>query len=374
MDILIDALGITNRTTGVGRYSHQLLKELLDIDKENQYKILIQKSIVNNKKVDVFKEKNNAELVPVDIDAIGLMRQYKYIRINRDIKFDLFHCLNSNYPLFVKNGIVTIHDLKYIKYPHYLGKFNFLKKKYLYYVFSNAIKNSKKIIAVSNSTKKDILELFEVENPDKIKVIYEASNIKKSKKKESDLEEYGVKKPYFLFLGEHRPHKNIKGLIKAFDIFINRYKNSDYNLVITGKKHASYREKITNISEETKNKIIFTGFVPDKILFDLYNNSYAFLLISLYEGFGIPILEAMQCSTPVITSNISSMPEIGGNAAITVDPYNYNEIAKKMNLIIEDKKLYRKLQEKGIKRVSKFTWKKTAKETLETYLEVYSQK
>ena len=382
MKILIDAFGIVNETTGVGQYSLQLLSALSEIDTKNEYYICLQKKLNNHHPIFNLRNKNNFTFMEDNISAIGPKKQFFYYRLlskNR-FKFDLLHSLNSELPLYCNiKRIVTFHDLKYLKYPYFLNKFSTIKAKYLKYTMKKGAEKANKIIAVSRSTKKDIIDLLGI-NGEKIEVIYEASNIGLySPKNEgilnSDiLKKYAIQKPYFLYVGEKRPHKNLEGLIKAFAIYKEKYDSRNSSLVLTGKKYSTYHEYMI-IAERlgVKDNLIFTGFIPEKYLKTIYSEAEALLLISFYEGFGIPILEAMECGIPVVTSNISSMPEVAGEAALLVDPNNIQEIAEAMNNIVSSKTLRKQLIESGLKRVKQFSWERTARQTLKVYNEIYKQ-
>ena len=382
MKILIDAFGIVNETTGVGQYSLQLLNALSEIDTKNEYHICLQKKLNDNHPIFNLKNKQNFFFIRDDVSAIGPKKQfyyYKLLRRNR-FKFDLFHSLNSDLPLYVNmKSVVTFHDLKYIKYPYFLNKFSKIKSKYLKYTMKKGAEKANKIIAVSRSTKKDIIHLLGI-NKGKIKVIYEASNLGMHSRKNTDilnndiLKKYSIQKPYFLYVGEKRPHKNLEGLIKAFAIYKEKYDTRNSSLVLTGKKYSTYHEYMTTAKNlGVKDSLIFTGFISDEHLKTIYSEAEILLLVSFYEGFGIPILEAMECGIPVITSNISSMPEVAGGAALLVDPYNTQEIAEKMNDIVNSNVLRKQLIESGFKRVKQFSWMMTARLTLKVYNEIYRQ-
>ncbi len=382
MKILIDAFGIVNETTGVGQYSLQLLSALSEIDIKNEYYICLQKKLNNNHPIFNLRDKQNFFFIKDDISAIGPKKQFYYcnlLRRNR-FKFDLFHSLNSELPLFSNiKSIVTFHDLKYIKYPYFLNKFSTIKSKYLKYTMKKGAEKANKIIAVSQSTKKDIIHLLGIEK-DKITVIYEASNLGMYSRTNDDilnsdiLKKYSIQKPYFLYVGEKRPHKNLEGLIEAFAIFKEKYDSRNSSLVLIGKKYSTYHEYITMAENlGVKDSLIFTGFIPEKYLKTIYSEAEILLLLSFYEGFGIPILEAMECGIPVITSNISSMPEVAGEAAILVDPNNIPEIVEKMDNIVNSKILRKQLIKSGLKRVKQFSWEMTARQTLKVYNEIYKQ-
>ena len=382
MKILIDAFGIVNKTTGVGQYSLQLLNALSEIDTKNEYYICLQQKLNDDHLIFNLRDKKNIFFLRDDVSAIGPKKQfyyYKLLRKNR-FKFDLLHSLNSELPLFCNiKSIVTFHDLKYIKYPYFLNKFSIIKSKYLKYTMKKGAEKANKIIAVSQSTKKDIIHLLGIEK-DKIVAIYEASNLGMYSRKNDDLsnsdilEKHSIKKPYFLYVGEKRPHKNLEGLIKAFAIFKKKYESRNISLVLTGKKYSTYHEYITTAEKfGIKDSLLFTGFISDEELKTIYSEAEALLLVSFYEGFGIPILEAMECGIPVITSNISSMPEVAGDAALLVNPNNIQEIAEKMNNITNSEILRKKLIKSGFKRVEQFSWERTARETLKVYNEIYKQ-
>lgn len=380
MKILIDATGIVNETTGAGQYSLQLLKALSEIDNENEYFVVLQKSLSEKHPIFTLATKSNFSLIRANIPAVGPKKQISFLSFlwSTRIQCDLLHGLNSELPLFCNiNSIVTIHDLVYLKYPEFLKGLAKLKSKYLECIIKKGAKKANKIIAVSESTKSDIINLLGIK-ANKIKVIYEASNFnlyaQKNGSNSKIIKKYSIKKPYILFVGEKRPHKNLEGLIKAFAIFKQKYDKWNTNLVITGKQYSNYKSYLMEIKElNVFNSVIFTGFISDEDLKTIYSEAEIFLLVSFYEGFGIPILEAMECGTPVITSDVSSMPEVAGGAALLVNPHNPEEIAEKINSIMNSKGLKKQLIEKGYRRVKEFSWEKTAEQTLKIYKEVYNQ-
>jgi glycosyltransferase involved in cell wall biosynthesis len=231
-----------------------------------------------------------------------------------------------------------------------------------------------KIITVSQNTKDDLVEMFNY-NPKKIKVIYNGVDnsykIIDNKKLISEIKDkYDTGKDFLLYVGNIKPHKNIPVLLKALSNIDKQNK-----LVIVGKRDKAYDEIFDIIDQNNlEDRIIFTGFVPDKDLILLYNAATLFVYPSLYEGFGLPPLEAMACGTPVITSNVSSLPEVVGYAAITVDPYNINGLAEEINKVLGNEVLQKAMIKKGIERAKEFTWEKTARETIRVYEEVLNQK
>ena len=230
-----------------------------------------------------------------------------------------------------------------------------------------AVKYYTKIVTVSESTLNDLIKVFPKYQD---KIIKKSTSVPNShgitnQSAVNIRKKYGIRGSYFLYVGELRPHKNVDGLIKAYKQFQEKHKDSSVCLVIGGKRHPSFIEENKNI----KN-INFIGFVDDDDLYSLYNNSLAFCLVSHYEGFGIPIIEAMASGTAVITSNTSSMPEVAGDAAILVDPTSTDSIENGLSQIYLNNDLRKKMIRMGKKQVKKFSWKKTADSIYNQYIQV----
>ncbi len=261
--------------------------------------------------------------------------------------------------------VVTIHDLSYFYYPdEFLKKDLYQLKNWTEY----SIKKAKKVIAVSNTTKKDIVKFYETPE-EKIEVVYngyEKSLRPDHLRGESWSREHlgGDKdKKYILYVGTLQPRKNIDTLIDAFAEF--RKSNKDFKLAITGKRGWLYEHIFKKVEDlNLRNEVIFKGYVSDEELGNLYKNAFCFVLPSLYEGFGIPILEAMSYGCPVITSFGSSLPEIGSEACLYFDPKDFKDLVEKINILASDSKLRSELIKKGKERVKLFSWNKCAEETL----------
>jgi glycosyltransferase involved in cell wall biosynthesis len=254
--------------------------------------------------------------------------------------------------------VVTIHDLSYIYFPgEFLKKDLFQLKNWTDY----ALKNAVKIIAVSKTTKKDLVREYLIPES-KISVIY---NGYEHETIHND-EPVSLKKnnPYFLYIGTIQPRKNLNMLISAFSEFHKTH--PEFKLFLAGKKGWLY-ENIFKQVENTKMEqaITFLGFVSESEKNNLYKNASAFILPSLYEGFGIPLLEAMAHNCPVLSSFSSSLPEVGGEACLYFDPKNSEDLVEKMNLIITDGELRKKLIKAGKKRIEAFSWIETGKSTLQ---------
>lgn len=323
-------------------------------------------------------EDNNVEEIFKTYNVIDLMKRILK-RVHRDNgmlhKFikneqaDIFHCTeNYGIPWIGKmkcKVVTTIHDLIIYTLPKKDGnQSSWNGKMRFYYQVQHAIKNSDAIITVSEYSKREIVKVFP-EALNKIKVIYLAPRsefyMKKSNEVNYILNKYNISKPYILLLGGNHPRKNMLRAIKAF-LSLN---NLNYQLVITGNAILSFDENIKQAIAE--DRIIFTDYVNDEDLVALYNKAYMFVYPSLFEGFGLPILEAMACGTPVITSNVTSMPEVAGDSAILINPYNEKEIKNAMERLIKNPNLIEIYKKRGLERCKKFTITEMAKRHVEVY-------
>lgn len=278
-------------------------------------------------------------------------------KINADLYIspDGFLSLKSNIP-----SIAAIHDINFMHHPK---DFPFFLRLYYRFFFPKFSKKASKIATVSEYSKQDIIKQFGI-NENKIDVIYNGSN---SIYKEIDKEtkaftknKYTNNKDYFLFVGALNPRKNITNLLLAFNSFKEKT-DSDTKLVIVGGKMfktKSIQKVYQNI--EFKKDVIFTGRLSPEELKNLYGASIALTFVPYFEGFGIPIIEAMNCKTAVITSNITSMPEVAGDAALIVDPFSIESISAAMEKLYVDTDLRNQLIEKGNIQKKKFSWDKTS--------------
>jgi glycosyltransferase involved in cell wall biosynthesis len=274
---------------------------------------------------------------------------------------------------FKQKCIITVYDLTPLLFSETHEKGRVLMHKYL---FPLILKKSDKIISISHHTKNDIIKHFKIPE-DNIKVIHLAANENYKPLNENEInnikQKYNLNYPFILYVGTLEPRKNIPTLLKAF--YKLKKQGIKHKLVITGKKGWKYKSIFETIEKLNLQKdVIFTGYVPDEDLPALYNAADLFVYPSIYEGFGLPPLEAMQCGTPVITSNTSSLPEVVGDAGIMVNPYDVDELANKMYEVLTNDGLREELSKKGIERAKLFSWKKCAEEHLKVYEEVYNMK
>lgn len=258
--------------------------------------------------------------------------------------------------------IVTVHDLHYIHFdtamPECRQEINLFRTKLYHYKMPHILERSVAVVAVSESTKQDIIASFGI-NPDKIHVIhngYDELRFHVIENPQSTLDRYGLQSgKYYLFVGSILKHKNIARLVQAFARL-----DSDNKLVIAGAcKDTKYLDDLFKIAaglELSETRMQYLDYVADEDLPSLYNGAIAYLLPSLHEGFGVPIIEAMACGTPVITSNCSAMPEVAGNAALLVDPYSVESITAAMREVFDNAQLVQTLRVAGLERAKTFRW------------------
>jgi glycosyltransferase involved in cell wall biosynthesis len=289
-------------------------------------------------------------------------------------KADLLHCPDFLIPPTLnKNIVLTIHDLAFIRFPQF--NFDWFIKKYTKEVTKNA-QIAKRIIAVSHNTKNDIVDLFGI-NPEKVDVTHEAADevfrkLIEGEKKYSLQKKYNISKKFILSVGTIEPRKNFETLIRAFNTL--KKDGFDIQLVIAGrtgwKSEATYEEKEKS---PFKEDIIFSGRLTDDELVQLYNMAELFVYPSIFEGFGLPVLEAMQCGLPVVASNTSSIPEIVSDPVsrtFLAEINNEREFSEKIKLILSDSRLREELSGKSVTNAAKFSWDLTAEKTFSAYLKV----
>jgi len=282
-----------------------------------------------------------------------------------DVYFSPAHYLPSFCPV---PQVVTIHDLAYQYFPNDFTKKDLWQLKNWTRL---SVKKANKIIAVSKTTKKDILKIYNVDEA-KVTVIYNGYEKKdqiSDIKDQNDSLKIKNNEKFILFVGTIQPRKNLSVLIDAFNKFLEQNKN--FKLVIVGKKGWLYEDIFRKVKTlKLEDKVIFTDHVADEELVWYYQNAFCFVLPSLYEGFGIPILEAMNNNCPTIISMNSSLPEVGGEASLYFDPKNSDDLLKKIETLQKNKELRKELITKGKKRIKEFSWDKCGKETLEVILNI----
>ena len=379
MRIGIDCRMFSSGFTGIGRYTFELVKNLEKLsieDPAHQHQYVL---FFNEDEFENFKPTApNFEKVLVDAPHYSLKEQTSLLKAINAQNLDLMHFTHFNAPIrYKKPFIVTIHDLTHTLFPG--RKMTSLPYRMAYKaVITSAIKKSQRIIAVSENTKQDIVRIHNAPSA-KIQVVYEGANPeytqfspeKRQQAAATLAQKYDIASPFILYTGVHRYHKNLPRLIQAFALLAQGpdAKHPDLKLVMTGRPNSLYPEAEQEVAKlNLEDKVLRPGLVPEQDLIALYNLANVYVFPSLYEGFGLPILEAMQCGTPVVASNVSSIPEVAGaDNAIFFDPENPQDMADKIDQVLEDPQLSATLREKGLQRVKAFSWNKMAHEILDLY-------
>lgn len=300
-------------------------------------------------------------------------RVWNYIPVSYNNLFekknDIFHFFNYIVPPKISGSVITtIHDMAYIDHPETLDPKNL---KRISESIESSVKRSNIIITISEFSKQRILEEFKI--PEKnIKIISPSFQTTKFDMNFDILsDKFQINVPYILYVGNIEPRKNISRLIKSFHLLKNINRQINHKLVIVGGKGWLYEEIFNLISDlKMKDDIIFTGFVTNEEKTSFYKNASLFIFPSLYEGFGIPILEAMSVGTPVVCSSTSSMPEVGGEAAFYINPLDVNDIANGINTVLSNPLLKNSMIQKGYEQIKKFSWDESAKKLEQIYLSI----
>ena len=366
MKIAVNAADLDHpRIDGTRIYIQNLLKNFGLQDKEDRF-LIYHKSKFNSQLTFPKFENYEIRKYPFPFWWTQTRFAWEMWRSVPDILFMPMHSL----PYFRSKKtktVVTIHDLAFKFFPDHFPKKDLRR---LNYFTDYAVKNSDKIIAISNSTKNDLLKIYPKIKEEKIKVIYHGydkelfnENISKEQIKKTNTRYKIPDTKYLIFVGTIQPRKNIETLLEAFKVLRRKEAHKDLNLVIAG----SEGWLAGPIVEKIKNTpgAIMTGKFETKDLPSLIAGATAFVLPSLYEGFGLPVLEAMACGTPVVAADNSSLKEITGTSGLMFQAKNIEQLAQVLQSILEDNQLKSALREKGLERVKSFSWEKCAKETLE---------
>lgn len=359
MKIGIDATLIRKENTGSGFYIINLIDAVSRLDRKNVYYIF-----TNKDSFELFIKEKQPNLIVIDKKFRGRFSRvlWEFFILPFEIRkrrIDVLHSPNYITPLF-KLGfktIATVHDLAVYLFPE---KFTLVKRLFFKLMMPLFIKISDVIITDSENTKKDIIEILKIKEG-KIKVTFACypeyyNEIKDKVSSKIVLQKYGILKDFILFVGMIEPRKNILSILKGF---INLDKEINADLVIVGKKGWYFQEIDDYLKkidlEKLKNKIIFTGFVSEEEVIHFYQSALIFIYPSVYEGFGLPPLLAMACGTPVITSNLSSLPEVVGDAAIKINPDNINELEENIKFLYNNPLKRNELIARGLKQCKKFS-------------------
>ncbi|MCX6252594.1 MAG: glycosyltransferase family 1 protein [Bacteroidetes bacterium] len=365
---------------GMDMVALELINNLQEIDHENEYMVYVSP----DEDKTALRETPNFRIVELTGGFYPLWEQIALPRAAKNDGCEILHCTSNTAPVNTAIPlVVTLHDIIYMEssYPKILSGSGTTYQKfgnvYRRIVVPRVIKKSKAIITVSHFEKNRIGEFFGMQGDPRLTAVYNGvSDHFKPVSDPSELhrvkEKYHLPGHFFFFLGNTDPKKNTKGTLKAYADFI-KLTGADIQLVMLDYDRAELDRILEEIGDNSLiNRIILTGYVINTDLPAIYSLCEVFLYPSLRESFGIPMLEAMACGGPVITSNTSSMPEIAGLAAFIVDPYKPEEITQAMIRLTEEKLLKDDLVQKGFIQAAKFSWRAMAENVLEIYREVYS--
>jgi glycosyltransferase involved in cell wall biosynthesis len=363
MRIGVDAREIIKGRNGKGWYVFHVLSNILKIDKQNTY------FLYSDSEIDLPDFANAQKIILKEKDLLWHLAMPKRLKAD---KIDLYWAPTSPIvPALIKIPTVfTIHDLTNLLFPQtHTLKGRIIEKIFL----KTAIKKAKKIIAVSNATKNDVIKFFP-KVQDKIQTTYLGFDqaFRKTTPEEclSELKKRKLKPGYILFVGTLEPRKNVTTILEAYSKLGPDIQDA-HPLVAVGSKGWKFGPIFEKVDElKLADKIKFLGYLTPEELAPIYNGASVFVLPSLYEGFGLPPLEAMACGAPVIVSNLSSLPEVVGEAGILVSPLDSDDLAKKITKILSDNVYRQKLSEKSLLQSKKFSWQKTAEETLSIFNEI----
>lgn len=343
---------------GIGRYIRNLINNLARIDQKNDYFIFLL-----DKDFNEVKPPENFQKVKANFGWYGLQEQLRLPRLLESYGLDLVHFPHFNVPIFYKGKfVVTIHDLIHqnfqMKRATTHNKLVYKLKQYGYEkVFKTAVNKSEHILVPSEYVKKLLVNGWKVADS-KITVTKEAVDDKIFTNNK-------IAKPayeYIFYVGNAHPHKNVEGLIKAFLLLKEQY--HDLRLVLAGYDHYFWQKIKGEYQDES---IIYKGYVNDEQLSYLYKGAKAFVMPSFDEGFGLPVLEAFAVGVPIVASNAGSLPEVGGNACVYFNSKDPQDMADKIQQVLNSGQLRNELIKKGKERVKLFSWKKLTKKTLQIY-------
>lgn len=366
MRIGIDARVMSVKAGGIGRYTLEMVRAMAAREKAKDHEFIL----YPGKDIDAVDLPDNWRCSQRRLTSRGILRSLSYPSLARKDRLDAFYSADYLGPVLPMpcRTVITVHDLIPIVYPRVT---RFQHRLVGNCLLPRTIRNAAAVVSVSEATKQDILRHILIPKS-KIKVIYEGKNKAFHPRDRDDRRirairsRYGIgDDPYFLSLGISDPKKNGKNIVRAFSETVKRSEKR-CTLVLAGNTGhgASSLERMAN-ELRIRDKVLFPGFVSDEHLPLLMSGARGLCFPSLYEGFGLPVLEAMACGCPVITSNVSSLPEIAGNAALLVDPGDVGQLSHAMERLLHEDGLYEDLRARGITRSEDFSWEQAAEELLD---------
>lgn len=366
MKLLLDARFWRQATGGIGRYSRELLRELLALATDDEFHVLIRE--LDEPEFDIRDQRVTKHVTKIAHYSVA--EQLKLPGLLKAITPDLVHFLNFNQPVLGIGcpRVTTIHDLTVRYFPVGRSQRDPLRRLAFNQVMRHAA-HSDAVIAISRATKIDVVRDLKPD-PAKIRVIYEAAGERFRPYPNSELEAFrkraGRTTPYILFVNQWRPHKGLPELIEAFGAL--KQAGLPHQLVLAGKPNAHFPHILEAIEASPyRDAIIRPGFIPDDELPLYYAAASVLAFPSYYEGFGLGILEAMGCGTPVVCTKTSSIPEVAGEAGLYVEPKDPKALAAALKRVLTDPKLAAELSQQSLAQAKQFSWKRMAKETYAVY-------
>jgi glycosyltransferase involved in cell wall biosynthesis len=357
---------------GLGRYVEQLLRGIGQYGGEHQYVVFVLNAECKMQNVELLSK---FEIVETNVVWYSMEEQVKFSSIIKKQNIDLMHFPHWNIPLLYNDPyIVTIHDLTMYHYPRLEATTHgpvlyWVKDMAHRLVVKHAVERAKHIITTSEFTKQDIRQALGVPL-EKMTTVYQGVGISDQKSGNSGIDiksRFGITKPYVLYVGAAYPHKNMDGLLSAWELFCEKY-GDGYQLVLAGKDSVFYQKLLEQYDHLiSRSSVVFTNFVTDEELAVLYKNARTFVFPSLYEGFGIPPLEAIQYSVPVVASNASCLPEVLGEGAYYVDPKSSEAIVDGLYLVCTNEDVRYVLKQQGREELKRYSSESFAKQTISLY-------
>ena len=351
---------------GIGTYIRNLLRQLARLDRDTEFVLLCRPEDA----AALTSLGGNFRPIAETAGNYSIAEQLRIPAALQREGVTLFHAPHYVLPPLVRcRSVVTIHDCIHLMFPQYLP--NRLALAYARTSIRMAARRATRVLTVSESSKRDILRFVDTE-PDKIDVIYNAYDERFGvEPREEDVvrvrERYQLHDEFVLYAGNVKPHKNLERLIEAFDR-VHRRGLDHLKLVLIGDDISKYTSLRRAVHKHQLHKYVrFLGYLPEETLAVMYRLAGVFVFPSLYEGFGLPPLEAMASGTPVVTSNLSSLPEVAGDAAVLVDPYDPNAIADGIERVLTNEQVRRELRRKGVARAKQFSWEQSVKRVRDIY-------
>lgn len=362
MRIGIDYTSAVRQGAGIGRYTRELIGALAELDRENEYRLFSA-----GRAPESLDLPDNFRLVELPLTDRHLAIIWQRLRLPLPVELltgrvDLFHSPDFVLPpvLWAKK-LLTVHDLSFLRYPDCSSP---PLLEYLMRTVPRSVERADLLLADSKSTRRDLIELLDVSD-DSIFVVYPAVDARfdrrpRSERQDAVLRSYGIRRPYILGLGTLQPRKNFPLLIRAYSLLRERYGVGHQLVIGGGKGWLSEEIEETIVAYQLEEDVLLTGYVRDDDLPDLYSAADVFAFPSLYEGFGIPILEAMACGTPVVTCRNSSLVEAAGDAALLVPDDDVEALCHALWRLLSEDELRTELIEKGYRQADSFTWEQSA--------------